>query len=255
LNKKIKQENKKNTEKEQQTIPKEEVEAHPELSATIIKKQLYKKERKKKRTITQEKIDRLNRPRITKTIIGLTIILTILYLVGGILSILALFGLKENESWSFYQKTAIFGWQQLKVTSFVLIIISLVMLWALIYYFRKKNQEADSFLIIGSGIGSLFGIIYLLVIIADILNGLISAAINAEVIHIDTYFYLPILLAIFTLPLFRLLTIRHIVLLPEKLQPALDGLATEIEQNNYRTMHLRRRPLCGHRRRKRRKWF
>jgi len=242
----------------QMAIPKEEVETHPELSVTIAKKKkIVKIERKrKKHVITQEVVDKFNRRIVTNGIIGMSIFLAVIYFISGILGILSIFGIREGTSWTVYTKTAFFGWQQLKVTSFVLLVISIVMLWAIIYYFKKRNQEADSFLIIGSGLGSLFGVIYLLVILADILAALVTSATNAQSIHIETFFYLPILLALFTIPLFRILTIRHTVILPiNSLNNWMEEELLEKQISPYHpTTHRKRMFGRGHRKRRGRKW-
>jgi hypothetical protein len=192
-------------------IPQEEIELHPELSRESIK-ETRPTRFPRHRYIPKEMVDRLNQQGYTNLVLGLAIVLGIIYIVFGILGILAIFG---EVSWSFYQTTKILGWNQLKITGFVLVVIGIVMLWSVPLYFLNKTQQGDSYLVIASGLGILFGGIYILVIIADILNALITAITESSAVKIVTFFYIPIMLAIVAIPLFRILVIRHMVVLPD----------------------------------------
>ena len=88
------------------------------------------------------------------------------------------------------------------------------MFWSVPYYLTNKTQKADSYLVIGAGIGIIFGAIYILIILADVITAIITTISDNVAFKIETFFYVPIILAIFAVPLFRVLSIRHMVVLP-----------------------------------------
>ena len=191
-----------------------ENEDHPELTRAIQWR--HRRDRRLMRFTKHDhrrrKIaDRLNKPHFTNLILGFTIIIGILYILFGITGVLSLAGHTENTLWPFYSATSIFGWKGHAITGFALIIIGIIMLWSVPYYFTDKIQLGDSYLIIGSGIGALFGFIYILIILADVLKGIVIGLSNVTPIIIETYFYPSILLAILAIPIFRIITLRHIV--------------------------------------------
>ncbi|MHA1124059.1 MAG: hypothetical protein ACTSO7_04580 [Candidatus Heimdallarchaeota archaeon] len=191
-----------------------EDEDHPELTRVI-----QWRERRDRRSMRFTKrdhkmrrlADKLNQPQFTNRILGYNIILGLLFLAFGFLEALTLVGHTINNIWSIYSATSIFGWKGHAITGFALIIIGIIMLWSVPYYFRNKIQQGDSYLIIGSGIGLLFGIIYILIILADVLKGIVIGLANATPIIIETYLYPAILLAILAIPIFRLIAIRHVI--------------------------------------------
>ncbi len=202
------------TKEESYEIPKEDIDAHPELTIEVTKEKKPMRA-KMHRYMPKEMVERFNKKSYTYLIMVLAIILGVVNIIFGILGILAIFGFRENYTWKIYEKLEIFGWNQLKITGFILIIIGIVMLWSVPFYFYDKTQQADSYLVIATGIGTLFGFIYVLIIIADILNAVVLAITEQSSVSIITYFYLPIILAITTIPLFRILIIRHMVVLPD----------------------------------------
>lgn len=211
IKRKLKQEK---LEEKLQEISQEDLEAHPELSIEVTKEKRPKRE-KMHRYMPKVIVDRLNKQSYTHLIMVLAIILGIANITFGILGILAIFGYKEETAWRIYQTLEILGWNQLKITGFILVIIGIVMLWSVPFYLTDKIQQADSYLVIAAGIGTLFGFIYILIIIADILNAVVLAITDQTSVSIETYFYLPIILAIVVIPLFRILVVRHMVVLPD----------------------------------------
>ncbi len=206
----------KDTEKAEEatkTIPREDIKKHPELSRAIEEPE--KQKRRAYHFIPRQFIERLNKPLYTNLILGFSMILSLSYFMFGTLGALANLSNISAKLYSLFETTAILGWEQMKVTGFVLIIIGLIMCWSIPYYIRNKNQQADSYLVIGAGIGLIFGFIYILIILADVLAATISTITEGTQFHIETAFYIPIILAIFALPLFRILTIRHMVVLPD----------------------------------------
>ena len=200
-------------EQKQERIPVED-EDHPELTRAIQWRR--RRDRRFMRFTKQDHkmkrlADKLNQPQFTNRILGYTIILGILYLAFGFLGALTLAGHTTNTIWPLYSATSIFGWKGHAITGFALIIIGIIMLWSVPNYFRNKLQQGDSYLIIGSGIGLLFGIIYILIILADVLKGIVVGLSSATPIIIETYFYPAILLAILAIPIFRLISIRHVI--------------------------------------------
>jgi len=191
-----------------------EEEDHPELTRAIQWRRhrdrrfmrFTKRDHKMKRLA-----DKLNQPHFTTRILVYTIILGILYLAFGFISALSLAGYTSNTIWPLFSATSIFGWKGHAITGFALIIIGIIMLWSVPYYFKNKIQQGDSYLIIGSGIGVIFGIIYVLIVLADVLRGIVVGLANATPIIIETYFYYAILLAILAVPIFRLIGIRHVI--------------------------------------------
>jgi hypothetical protein len=133
----------------------------------------------------------------------------------------------------------ILGWNQLKITGFILVIIGVAMFWSVPFYLINKNQQADSYLVIAAGIATLFGFIYVLIIIADILNAVVKAITDQTSVSIETHFYLPIILAIVAIPLFRILVIRHMVVLPD--------VGKELPQNRWSKFYRDRNHWKGHR--------
>jgi len=93
-------------------------------------------------------IDNFNRPIYTNIILGLAILLSIVNVVFGMLGVIAIFGVRDDDAWIFYQNTAILGWEQLKITGFILIIIGIVMFWSVPLYLTNNTQQADSYLVI-----------------------------------------------------------------------------------------------------------
>ena len=197
-------------------------ETHPELSHEIKKSvprfSKYMRQHRRKNYPVRY-IWLLNLPIITNVIIGASIFLGMAYIYFGVMGALTLLGLTENKTWIFYQVMWIFGWEGNAVTGIALIIIGLIILWSIPYYLRDKTQQADSYLIIGSGLGVLFCIIYILIIFADLLIWLVNFLSTSVAQPPETYFYYPIMLGLVTAFLFRTLMIRHIVLPPTETQP------------------------------------
>ncbi|MHA1212780.1 MAG: hypothetical protein ACTSSH_09995 [Candidatus Heimdallarchaeota archaeon] len=191
-------------------IPEEDLAAHPELSRQVEKKPRRKRPKIHHR-IPKELVERLNKQAYTNMILGAAVVLGLANITFGILGVLAIFGLSEDNTWKIFEYTAILGWNQLRITGFILIIIGIIIIWSIPYYFRNKTQQADSYLIIGAGIGTIYGVIYLLIILADIISSIVDGLSNSVPISIETYFYLPIMLAFFMVPLFRILSIRHMI--------------------------------------------
>ncbi|HUT82607.1 MAG TPA: hypothetical protein VMZ29_15535 [Candidatus Bathyarchaeia archaeon] len=213
---------------------------HPEITRSI------KTEKKDKRLhifqkIPKSYVEKLNQPIYTHIIFGVAVFFGITNITFGIFGILAIFGLKEENSWKIFDKMVILGWEQLKITGFILIIIGVIMLWSVPYYFLNKTQQADSYLVISSGISLLFGIIYLLIIFADIISAIVESVSNNNPLKITTYFYLPIILAILIFPLFRVLVIRHIIVLPDLLIE--DGEIDTGKHYHYRNHLMRNRRM------------
>ncbi|MBN1328378.1 MAG: hypothetical protein JXA54_02785 [Candidatus Heimdallarchaeota archaeon] len=194
----------------------ENLSVHPEITRSIKK---VKQERSHHifQKVPISFVEKMNEPIYTHIILGLAVFFGITNITFGIFSILAIFGLNEENIWPLYEKMVIFGWEQLKITGFILIIIGIIMLWSVPYYFLNKTQQADSYLVIGSGICLLFGVIYLLIIFADIISAIVESVSSNNPIEITTYFYLPIMLALITFPLFRVLVVRHMIVLPDLL--------------------------------------
>ncbi|NHJ48565.1 MAG: DUF308 domain-containing protein [Asgard group archaeon] len=206
-----KQQIKEDKQEVKEDIPQEDLELHPELSRETSKEARPARLRMH-RFVPKEMVERFNRTSYTNLILSLAIIMGIIYLVFGILGIIAIFG---DDVWNFYIATKILGWKQLKITGFILVIIGIVMIWSVPLYILNKTQQGDSYLVIASGLGILFGGIYLLIIIADILSAAVIAITESTSIHIETFFYIPIMLAVVVVPLFRILVIRHMVVLPD----------------------------------------
>lgn len=195
----------------------EEKEAHPELAHDIkkSKKERLKELRRYKNRIEHRKmVEQLNRESITHLVQASSIVLAIIYLAFGVISVLSIFGITESNTWILFEATAFFGWEGHSITGFVLIIIGIVNLWSIPFYFLDNEQKADSYLIIGTGLGVLFGIIYLFIIIADILMGVVNCISDCTTFSITTYFYFPILLGLLTIPIFRILILRHTIFAP-----------------------------------------
>ena len=209
-----------------------EDEEHPELTRAIQwRKDRYRRfMRFTKRDHKMKRLaDKLNKPQFTNRILGYTIILGLLYLAFGVIGALTLAGHTNSTAWAIYIATSIFGWKGHAITGFALIIIGIIMLWSVPYYFTNNIQQGDSYLIIGSGIGVLFGIIYIIIILADVLRGIVVGLTNATPIIIETYFYPAILLAIIAIPIFRLIAIRHFIG-PSKEEEDEDELDEEDEE-------------------------
>ena len=221
----------------EEVISQEDLEKHPELSVEVAKE---KKTRPEKivRRIPKEMIERFNKQSYTHLIMALAIILGIANITFGILGILAIFGYREDIVWKIFQGSEILGWNQLKITGFILVIIGVVMFWSVPFYLINKNQQADSYLVIASGIALLFGFIYLLIIIADILNAVVLAITDQTSVSIETAFYLPIILAIVAFPLFRLLVVRHMVVLPD--------IGKDASKNRWSKFYQERQHWKGH---------
>ena len=191
-----------------------EDEDHPELTRAI-----QWRERRDRRLMRFTKhdhrrrrlADKLNKQHFTYWILGFTIILGMVYLFFGFASVLTLAGYTNKILWGFYSSTSFFGWKGHAITGVALIITGIIILWSVPFYFRNKIQQGDSYLIIGSGIGVLFGFIYILIILADILKGIVIGLSDATPIIIETYFYPSFLLAMFAIPLFRTIALRHFV--------------------------------------------
>ncbi len=249
LNSKIEEEN--STEEKKKIISTEEIELHPELTRTVdIEK---KPKRKRRYYVPKEIIDHFNKPYYTNIILGAAILLGLANICFGLLGVLAIFGLSDENSWIIFQNTAILGWEQLKVTGFVLIIIGIVMFWSVPLYLMDKSQRADSYLVIASGIGILFGFIYVLIVIGDILTAVVSMATMNEPFAIQTYFYLPIMLGVIALPIFRVLAIRHMVELPERDDEVDYADEAEIKWGYWRKHQWNGKPGFKHHHRRQRK--
>jgi len=201
------------TEKSTKSIPTEDIESHPELSR-IIEEPAKPRRHRRQRYIQRQFIERLNKPLFTNLILGFSLVLSLVYFTFGVLGAITNFGIAESGSWQIFEATAILGWEQMRITGFILIIIGLIMFWSVPYYFTAKTQKADSYLVIGAGIGIMFGAIYILIIIADVITALVTTISDNVAFKVETFFYVPIILAIFAVPLFRVLAIRHMVVLP-----------------------------------------
>ena len=195
------------------SIPTEDIESHPELSR-IIEEPVKPRRHRRRRFIPKQNIERLNTPLYTNLILGFSLVLSLGYFTFGVLGAITNFGITESGSWRIFEATAILGWEQMRITGFILIIIGVIMFWSVPYYFTTKTQKADSYLVIGAGIGIIFGVIYLLIILADVITAIITTISDNVAFKIETFFYVPIILAIFAIPLFRILSIRHMVVLP-----------------------------------------
>jgi len=245
-------ENETNGKKIVKEIPPSELEVHPELTHEIKKKEsrLSKYMRDHRRSkIPVRHIWLLNLPIITNVILVFSIILGLLFLYFGIMGALTLIGLTNQNVWVFYDVMWIFGWEGSAITGFVLIVIGVIMLWSVPYYFLNSVQKADSYLIIGAGLGVLFAIIYIFVILADLLTWLLDFLATNIVNPPETYFYYPVLLGLLAAPLFRALSVRHIVLPPSEKQP--EDYSTQRfrkEMKIWRDNHKRTHHKNGHRR-------
>lgn len=237
-------ENEINNEKISKEISPSELEAHPELSHEIKKKEprLSKYMREHRRTqIPARHIWLLNHQLVTNLIMGFSIILGLLFLYFGVMGALTIIGLTEQNVWVIYDVMWIFGWKGSAITGFALIIIGIIILWSVPYYLLNNVQKADSYLIIGVGLGVLFGIIYIFVIFADLLSWLLDYLATNEVNPPYTYFYFPVLLSLLAVPLFRALSVRHIVLPPSEKQP--EDYSVQLfrkEMRNWRDSHKRK---------------
>ncbi len=203
-------------------IPPSELEVHPELTHEIVKKEprLSKFMRDHRRPqIPVRYIWLLNLPIVTNVILAFSIILGLLFLYFGVMGALTIVGMTEQNVWGIYSTMWVFGWEGSAITGFALIIIGVIMLWSVPFYFLKSVQKADSYLIIGSGLGVLFAIIYIFIILADLLSWLLDILATSVVNPPETYFYYPIMLGLIAAPIFRALSIRHIVLPPSEKQP------------------------------------
>jgi hypothetical protein len=198
-----------------------DIDTHPELSHSDMVETF---QQEKELHIPPKYIIFLNQPKITNVILGAAITLGLLYIAFGVMSLLSLLGIRLG--WSFYLATSLLGWQGQAVTGLALVFIGTVMLWSVPYYLLNRVQNADSYLTIGTGLGVLFGVIYLLIIVADVITGLVTALADNTTISIITFFYFPIILALLTYPVFRALIIRHHVLLLD------DMTDEEIEELN-----------------------
>ncbi|NHJ32635.1 MAG: hypothetical protein FK732_07225 [Asgard group archaeon] len=205
--------NEKKTDEPIKSIPTEDIEKHPELSRTI-EEPVEPRRRRGYHYIPKQFIERMNKPLFTNLILGFSVILSLAYFTFGTLGAISSFGNTENVTWRIYEATAILGWEQMRITGFVLIVIGLIMIWSVPYYLTDKTQKADSYLVIGLGIGMIFGFIYILIILADVLTAAITTISESTPFQVETFFYIPIILALFALPLFRILAIRHMVVLP-----------------------------------------
>lgn len=210
-----------NEDSEESQYTPEELEAHPELYRKITKtkrKKLWEKRRthfeKQHHYRTIKMVKEFNKPIYTHLIEGLSIVLGILFVAFGVIGGISIFGITENNTWPIYSATRFFGWEGNAITGFVLIIIGFVILWSIPFYLFNNTQKGDSYLIIGTGLGILFGAIYVFIILADILTAAVDALSNQSQFLIETFFYYPILLSLLSIPVFRILAIRHIVFAP-----------------------------------------
>jgi hypothetical protein len=200
-----------NNEEEQDSELEEQKDLHPELKHLNHSRHYHYRRRPH---ISKRMIEKANSEQATKIIIFSAILFSILNLAIGIMNILSLIGIRENHTWAFYTKLRFFGWEGQAMTGIVNIIITLVIIWSLVYFFKNETQKGDSYLIIGIGLSMLFGYIYVLIVVADVISGLLAAWENLTPIAIETYFYTPIVLAIIAFPLFRWLMIRHKMFIP-----------------------------------------
>ncbi len=200
-------------EKSTKSIPTEDIESHPELSR-IVEEPAKPRRHRRQQYIPKQFIERLNKPLFTNLILGFSLVLSLVYFTFGVLGAITNFGITESGSWRIFEATAILGWEQMRITGFILIIIGLIMFWSIPYYFTANNQKADSYLVIGAGVGIIFGAIYILIIIADVITAIITTITDNVAFKVETFFYIPIILALFAIPLFRVLAIRHMVVLP-----------------------------------------
>ena len=193
---------------------------HPELVRMPMYKSILEHRHRRKQYVTQEMVDRLNKPEVTTRLAWGALILGLVYLAFGIIGLISLFGISENRTWKFYSATSFFGWEGHALTSATQIIIAIVIFWSFPYYQKKEEQTADSYLAIGTGLGMIFGIIYLWIIFADITEALVSLLADGAPFHISTAFYTPLLLAALSVPFFETLMIRHriIIKIEEKRQ-------------------------------------
>ncbi len=252
-NKKTKETNEKieeETEKSTKSIPTEDIERHPELSRAI-EEPVKPRRQRGYQYIPEQFIERLNKTLYTNLILGFSLVLSLGYFTFGVLGAITNFGITESGSWRIFEATAILGWGQMRITGFILLIIGLIMLWSVPYYLTNKTQKADSYLVIGAGIGIIFGAIYILIILADVITAIITTISDNVAFKIETFFYVPIILAIFAVPLFRVLSIRHMVVLPsmdeeDKLIPTLEkgefakGIPKEEKKWRFEHHHYQR---------------
>jgi hypothetical protein len=252
----------KETEKKEpvKSIPSEDIEKHPELSR-VLEEPPKERRWRRKHYIPKQFIERLDKQIATNLILGLSIILSLGYFTFGIFGVLANFGVSESSTWKLFETTAILGWNQMRITGFVLIIIGLIMSWSVPYYLSKKTQKADSYLVIGTGIGIIFGIIYLLIVLADVIVALVTRISDGPPYQVVTFIYIPIILGVLSVPLFRILTIRHMVILPSideerKLTAVSAGAEFEEEPEEGKKWHFEHHQYERHRKFKhhRRDW-
>ncbi|HUU77266.1 MAG TPA: hypothetical protein VMX55_02895 [candidate division Zixibacteria bacterium] len=211
----------KNKSEEAKPYSQEELEAHPELGYEIKKsrRQSLKDRREqhfRERHLHQRimMVKEFNKPVYTHVIEGFSIVLGALFIAFGVIGAISIFGITESNSWKIYQSTSFFGWKGNAITGIALIVVGIVILWSIPFFFFNNTQKADSYLIIGTGLGFLFGVIYVFIIMADLISSLVDSLANQITVSITTYFYYPILLALLTIPVFRILVIRHVVFTP-----------------------------------------
>ncbi len=149
-----------------------------------------------------------------------SIVLSLIFMTFGVLQFMTTF--EATAEWPLFANTSLLGWTGEFMTGIALVIIGLIILWSAILYFRGKNPEGNSFLLIGSGVGVVFGLLYVLVVVADIIAVLVDAAAEAVAPDFTEFssLYFPILLGIISLPIFLLLFIKFRDVRKEKAQAA-----------------------------------
>jgi hypothetical protein len=137
-----------------------------------------------------------------------SMILSLAFMTFGVLQFIFWLGKFDSVAtildWPLFANTGLLGWGEELVTGIALFIIGLIILWAPIQYFRKKIPEGNSFLLVSSGVGTIFGAIYVLIVVADVIAVLVDAAAEAAVPDFAGFssLYYPILLGLVALPLF-----------------------------------------------------
>ncbi|MBD3192103.1 MAG: hypothetical protein GF308_15765 [Candidatus Heimdallarchaeota archaeon] len=159
--------------------------------------------------LDEQTVNRLNQDDVNNVLMGISIFLGVIYLSFGVLGILTVVGITEKRIWRIYQWTAFLGWEGQTMTGIALIIITIVILWAGVHYYKGQIQNADSYLIIGTALGLTYSFVYALIILADLLIAGINLLVGESSTSVITAFYFPILLAIFCLPVFLVLLARH----------------------------------------------
>ena len=134
-----------------------------------------------------------------------SIAFSLIFMTFGVLEFMTAF--QATEEWVLFTNTSILGWTGEFMTGITLFIIGLLILWATPLYLMKKSQNANSFFLIGSGLGVIFGLVFIFIFIADIITVLVDAAANATTLDFTDFssLYHPITYGIALVPIFILL--------------------------------------------------